>query len=104
MLLVADIYTYQLLQVVVSSYVFVVEEDLRHSSSPRPLFHLVAALGVLLQVHVHVGHLEIAQQLLGSPTERTCRYTENQDLTEKDCHLGVNVLRLWKPQSSQQAT
>ena len=85
--------THQLLQVIESTNVLIVEEDLRDSPPPSPFFHFIAALWVLLQVHVHVGHLEIAQELLCASTEGTCRNTENQNLPKKH-HLVFNSLQL----------
>ena len=48
---------YQFFQVVESSNVLVVEEDLRHRSPPCPLLHLIASPGVTIQVYLHEWNL-----------------------------------------------
>ena len=73
--------SHQLLDVVVSSDVLGVEEDLRYSPPPRAFLHLVASLGVFLQIDVHKGYLEVREHLLGPRAERTSRDREQQNLT-----------------------
>lgn len=73
--------SHQLFDVVVSSDVHGVEEDLGYSPPPRAFLHLVPSLGVLLQIDVHEGHLEVREHLLGPCAERTSRDGKQQNLT-----------------------
>ena len=73
--------SHQLLDVVISPDMLGVEEDLRYGPPSCAFLHLVPSLGILLQVDVHEGDLEIREHLLGPRAERTSRDGEQQNLT-----------------------
>lgn len=74
---------HQLLQIIIASDVLVIEEDLRHTSSPCSLLHFIATLGILFQIYYHKRYLKIAQQLLGPSTERATSDSEQQNSPKK---------------------
>ena len=60
-----------------------IEEDLGYGLPPGPVLHLIATLRVTLQVNLNVRDLEIRQQLLRTPTERTAGDCEKKNASQK---------------------